>query len=80
MDNLKELSLKLEDISNIINNLGPSMTNGVNTLSSRIESFNNVISTQDYTYTFFAPLFNPQNTYYDKEGIESLQKAFTIFE
>lgn len=80
MNNLKELSLKLEDISNIINNLGTPMTNGVNTLSSRIESFNHVIATQDYSYTFFSPLFNSQNTYYDKESIDSLKQAFITFE
>lgn len=80
MTNLKELSLKLEDISNLINNLGTPMTNGVNTLSSRIESFNNVIATQDYSYTFFAPLFNPQNAYYDKESIDTLKKEFSTFE
>jgi hypothetical protein len=79
METLIDFVKQLKSISNQVNDIGGGMTNGVNTLSNRIESLKNIIETSDYTYTKFGPLFPKENISYGEVDIKNLQKTYSLF-
>ncbi len=78
METLINFVKHLKQMSHEINYIGTSMTNGVNTLSSRIEYLQNIIETSDYTHTKFGSLFPRENVSYGEVDIKDLQKTYSL--
>jgi hypothetical protein len=78
METLQDFMAKHDEITDIVNRVGASGTNGVNTLTSRVGYVKNSIEKNDYTYTNFHSLFDEFNR--SRCSAEEIKDAEEVFQ
>lgn len=80
METLQEFIAKHDEIKDIVDRIGASGANGVNTLADRIVNTKDRIDKNDYTYTNFHSLFDDFNRQRLEESeIRDLETNFNAF-